>query len=247
MQKKKLIGLFIVGLLFSISLISFIEIVSAQGFLDDPFGTIQRAFSSGEGFGDGFSRFLFAVIIAVLVYAVTDKIPGMNKQELNWARWVIAIIVAYFGSIYLNSTELLVLISTYSALGFTLGAILPFLILIFFSYDLYDSPNIRNEWVRLWLLRGVWIIFGVFLFIRIIGLSGAGGAVSWIRPGYWFLLGCALFVIIFAKAIGKRIRKGKRENIIEGTTETSELAAERERNLADAAEMTARRTGNSAQ
>ena len=231
MQKKRLLSFLILGLLASVIVVQFVGVVSADDVTDWIKNNLITPLGSGSGYGEGFSRFLFGVVIALLVYAVTDKLPGMKEEKLTWARWVIAGIIAYFGTVFLSGTELLVLISSYSALGFTLGIILPFSILIFFSYDLWESPNIKNVWIKVMLMRVIWAVFTGFLVVRII----TGGPVVSKTAIYamWAMVVFSIVIFVFTKYIGLKIIKEKDVTTILEAGRTSKLAARREKQLAE--------------
>lgn len=211
MQKKRWLGIFVLALLLIVVSVQFVEMVSADP-VTEWIGSKLGSWEEGKGFGDGFARVLFGIVIAVLVYSVADRLPGLNKKELSWARWVIAGVVAYFGTAYLIRGELLALIAGYSALGFTLAFIVPFLVLIFFSYDIAMSSGIVNLWVKKLLIRTIWFLFLVFALYRLVIIRTASTLIpDWLVIGLWLAVAGALFVMIFTGWMIKKLWKGKKE------------------------------------
>ncbi len=236
MQKKRLLGLFLLSLVFLATIVQFVHFASAQQSQQpDPFSEVWNSYikpslttwGTGNGLGDGFTRFLFGVIIGLLVYGIADRIPGMDKKELIWARGVIAIIIGFFGTSYISSGELKTLLVSYSALGFTLGFILPFLILVFFSYDIALSTNIKNVWVKRALIRVTWGVFGVFTIYKIIGLATPSTTLD--SPIFKGILYVAFMIIlgvfIFTNYLMRVLGEGEKLETLHQMANTVELSA----------------------
>jgi hypothetical protein len=214
MKKRGVLGLFVLGL-FAIFLMS--NFVSAADpiseFFSSVFGPIFESWSTGEGAGEGFARFLFGVIIALLVYIVLDSIPGLGDEKFGWARVVLAVIVAYFGTAYLKGAELQSLLLSYSGLGFALGTIFPFLILVMFSYKMIvNNKLIDNDWVKRMLLYVLWGAFLVFIVIRlwdVSGTTGEGAASGAIILAHWIMILGIVAGGIFMGAIIEKVHKSE--------------------------------------
>lgn len=237
MQKRRLLSLLILGLLVSVVSVQFVGVVSGQG-LDDvgppapsaeqiPFiKSISESYTkwaTGNGVDDTLSRFLFALVIGLLVYTVADRIPGLKDEGLGWARFVISAIFAFFGTAYLTSREISTLLVSYSGVGFALGFILPFLVLVFFSYDIATSQDIRNTWVKKSLIRIIWAVFAIYDFSRILTLNPGiaknielnGVAPIWAQYLLWGAFIIAVIIIIFTNVVISKLAKGETLNTIQ--------------------------------
>ncbi len=222
MQKKSVYGLLLLALLFSTLVISSIEFVSAQSVVPDFFKDIWAQWSQGAGISENYARVMFLIIIGLLIYSVTDKIPGLAGEDKGWMRWVLAGVIAFLSTAYFTQAEIYALLISYSALGITLGMILPFLILVFFSYDIMaNTNNIRNAWVRNSLVVMLWIVFGVYVVIRLFNTSGAAISDLGKYTGYIILL-LIIGFLIGHRWVARRIVRGEIEGEDENVARTME-------------------------
>ena len=230
MQKKSLQRLVLFGAA-TVLLISLAGLVSAQDPITAFFKDVWDTWNKGNQVSTGFIKILYTVLIALLVYAVSDNLPGLKGK--NGLMWGVSIIVAFLSTYLFTQGDLYALLLSYSGLGFALGTIVPFLILVFFTYDLAISTSIKNIFVKVWLIRVLWISFGGFVFYKMWDIRASGAIVlSWHNPVLYLMFGVTIIAIIFAGYIIHLLNRGEIEGIIQGADRSSQLAAARERQLA---------------
>jgi len=123
MERKRLLGLGLFGLL-SVFLLS-------SGVLAE---TLAEKFTGGgasdilTSLQDSqlFSRFLIFVLVALIVYAVSQALPFFEADNLKWIRGLVAVVVAILATLYLEDFEVTTIVFSYSAFGIALSAIFPF-------------------------------------------------------------------------------------------------------------------------
>lgn len=240
---KKSFGVFVISLLmFSL----FVGVVSAQlGPSSDPndptdggsvtgessldpisefFNRLFAGWSEGTGVSQTVAKLFIAIIIGILVYGVADRLPGLddsNGHNRAVLRWIISIIVAFLGTAYLSGTELMLIISQYNALGFALGAALPWFILSFFTYDiLSQSGSAKRHVIPPKLIASLlWVFFVGFMIYRIFtvvvpAVGGVGQSFSQpVGIAYWAITMIGFFVIIFMGSISHFILKESIEDV----------------------------------
>lgn len=219
MQKKSLQRLFLFGgvLFFTVILIS---LVSAQEV--DPITTFLKTFwtewNKGEAGSIWFIKILYTILIGLLVYSVADNLPGLRGENKNGVRWAVAIIVAILSTYLFTQADIYALLLTYSGMGFALGTILPFLILVFFTYDIAANQSIKNTEVRKWLVWILWGSFAVFIGYKWYALANATEPVaSYVKPALGLMFIIAVAALIFSLSIIRIISHGEEKGNIERT------------------------------
>lgn len=159
---------------------------------------------------DNTVRILFAFIVLMFVMTVVDRLPGLGGSGKSWLRWTMGIVVTLLATAYLRIDELKATLFGYSALGFTLAIAVPFLILLFFTYDLLNvsKSGIKSAFTSKFLAYIIWIGFAGFILYRIIKI--AGGSVSVPEPlkyAHYALFIVALFVLLFMNRWANSIAK----------------------------------------
>ena len=217
MQKKRAFAFFVLGLLSLMFLVQFVEVVSAQtqgpdafrDFFRDGWDDIIQSFQTGNGISEQLARIIYFVIVALLVYSVSDRIPGMSGQNKGWVRTIISGIIAFLSVAYLTTADIYALLLSYSALGFALGTIIPFFILLIFSYDTLANSKISNKFIQTLLIWVIWGSFGGWTFYRAFTFDESGDAVAYARPALWLITGLCLVAVLFATAITHAIVSGR--------------------------------------
>lgn len=232
MNKRRVITFLVLGILAFSFVVQFGSLVAAQSsdalsnFFSTSWSSIKESFTTGKGVGEQFARILYFVIVALLIYSVADRVPGMKGDNRTFVRVIISAIIAFLSVAYLTTADIYALLLSYSALGFALGTILPFFILVVFSYDMLKSQEITNTFVQHLLIWVLWGGFGGWTFYRAFTFNETGGAATgYARPALWLISGLCLLAILFATAFSKAIVKGEIKGLKEkASTKTANAA-----------------------
>lgn len=211
MEKRNLILVF-VGLIFLFSLLP--NFASAEDWetpLQKSSNTLAgkmwepiKGFFAGTGDLTGGGEFIIKVFIWFLVFTiifgVSEFIPGLADK--NWLQFFFATIVSLLSVIYITPSELVVIMSTYTALAMTITTIIPLLILIGMSIKIMSSSDF--SFMNVIVVKFLWVTYGLWLIYKVFTLRIAGDA-----AGGWpllvflaSLLITALFVFFDSKIRG---------------------------------------------
>ena len=202
----------IVGLtLFSLILLSIIPslVVAADAgqvtsnIVTGVSGSISSALTPLFGDQELLMRTLFALLLAMLVYSAVS----VMFQESKVISWIISGLVTAIALYGLPSGFLEALRSSYGAMGAALLTIVPFIIVLLFSF------RVGNGFIA----RITWLFFAIYYFVLYIyNWAGLGGA--WDSSAALpYLLGVIAGIIIFffIIPIRKAVFKGKLEAVEE--------------------------------
>ncbi|MEK6890841.1 MAG: hypothetical protein AABX03_01760 [Nanoarchaeota archaeon] len=158
-----IVGLFVLLSLFAI--ISSVYFVSAETVADDLTNKISNgffdlSFLTTFGEGTGFAKFLFFLLVALIVFGITEVIPFLGRgTNKTWISMGVAIIVAILSTLYLDNTQVYSILLSYNALGVTLTAIIPFIIIFFASIKVQEQGYG-------FFAKVIWLVFGIVLLGR---------------------------------------------------------------------------------
>lgn len=223
MFNKKSIGLIFVSLM----LFSFVAgVVSAQSssWLQNLFGggssvqatfwdPVKDMFSSWQE-GDlsvNVAKYLFLILLTIFVYSVVGFIP-MIKSLHGSAKFLFALIIGFLATAYLTPSDVYVALAGYSAMGLVLSALLPMVILMFFSIEISkDSIEGGAGAGEKLLSKFMWFVFIVFLAWKLVdGMFGfttpKGVKVISMLEG-WAYLGAIVFSILWILVFEKQFLK----------------------------------------
>lgn len=174
MRRGKIFALLFLGVVFSMM---FINIASGQ-FFGGPREVVQSVIDAyvnvGEpilqalfgGFGwNGlylFERLLLFILLISIVYLAVGRIPLFEEQRA--IRWVIAIIVPLIGMRFVDFEWLNAIFLSYTILAIILTAVIPFLLIFFFIYNVGSDYGALRK--IMWLLfigiyAGLWTTSGI--------------------------------------------------------------------------------------
>jgi|SRR3989344_610145 len=174
MQKKRLLSFLILGLLASVVAVQFVGVVSGQAPTSaDFFRTIWDSWKTGGQLPEGFAKFLFSLIIGLLVYSTLDFMPGLKGEQNLVIRTLLAIVVGFLGGAYLLPGEVYAVLLSYSATGFTIGMVFPFLILMLFTWKLLEENPFNNTYLSKIVFLGIWGTWAWYLLNRLSGIYGS--------------------------------------------------------------------------
>lgn len=188
----------------------------------------------GEDFSPNVAKYLFWALISMMVYSVVGKIPGfsdMFKGKKEWMGAVFSIIVGFLSMAYITPTEVYTMMVSYTAMGFVLGAALPFIILLFFTITLASESSKESAVERYGkriIAIGIWVAFTIFIGIKALGadsLTINSGGLYWIA----FIVGIIITISIskIFKKVRKEMEKIRKERSEENTA-LRKLQAEQE-------------------
>ncbi len=240
LMMKKSVGLFFASLMF-LSLFSFV--VSAANPVIDPIVNFAKSIGSdwnqGAGFSFGVAKLFIFIILWILIVSVLDKFPGLNGQESGkkTMRFFLSFAIAFISSAYFTATEIAVIVSSYSALGFVLGGIVPFMIMVFWSSSVLSSMKSASSGAKTWTLRAMWILFGVYFLYKAISTNGASGfdGASWVIWAQWLIIILSFVIVLFTPFIIRGVVREETALIgqlaVEDAKNRAELRAEKAKNI----------------
>lgn len=218
MEKKsvKISGFFVLSILI-INL--FVGFVSADSFADKIAQGVSSAggFPAGDFFeGTGFAKFLLFLLVALIVFGISEMLPFIGKENKTWVSIGISIVVGILATFYLKDTEIYSILLSYGALGITLTVLVPFLLIFFMSIKLREDGYG-------FFSKVIWLIFGVVLVFRwVFADSGAcvagkicesmGSFGNWVYP---ITIGGVLIMFLWGDKMVESILKGKVDDSID--------------------------------
>ena len=134
--------------------------VSAQTFRSvvvDPVADMFTSWLRGD-VSDNIAKYVFFILLSLLIYAILDNVPVIKRTSLG-VKIIIAFLIGFLSTAYLSPSDLHLILVSYGALGLVLGAIIPFIILIFFSFEIHKEGGAGGRI----LSRFIWIGFAVYL------------------------------------------------------------------------------------
>lgn len=237
-MKKRVFGLFLFSLLV-ISFLSFnIDFVSAnenintgdrsvgEGLVED-----ARDFFSGGSFFSGakdsvfFAQFLLFILVALIVYALSESLPFL-KGAGSYVKGGISIIIGILSVFFLQDTEIYGILLSYGALGIVLTGVIPFILMAVFTARLTaEGYN--------FISRIIWSVFGIVLFFRFLA-APEGEIDGGVRILYFVLFLLVIGMLIWEKTIVGKMAKEKLDNKIDKFKNRVKAATEVEKSRAEA-------------
>ena len=212
-MKKEFKKFFIASIFISIVLSLFVVPVSAQGtftedsslFIKDMSNAISSNIREFTQEKDDFVRFLFFLLVLIIVSAVTGFIPLFkDKKAIGFLFSLIVSILAVF---FIPPALIKQLLNPYSALGVALLSVIPFLIMWTFTQKSLTNPFLKKV---------AWLFFVIILLV--LTISTAYGVAydddattqdqiySWTYAGMSIL---AVIMLLWGTRIDKAIKAGK--------------------------------------
>lgn len=160
-MSKKTVGIFVLSILF----LSFLSTFAlAQGIGSKIFDPIKSMFTDWEegNLSINIAKYLLTGLVFIFVYGVTKFLPivkGLNK----YIQFLFALVVAFLSMAFTSSSDLYAVMVSYTAMGFVMSAIVPMMILIFFSIEM-SKENFGSKI----LARFMWFLFVVVMAYKLI-------------------------------------------------------------------------------
>ncbi len=154
----------------------FVGRLTGYGFFDWLTGKEDKSFlenfwdqfKQGEKIDEGITKILFGFLIGVIIFGIAKKIPGVKDVHIS-VQIIFSVVIAYLGVAYITPSELTLMLTSYSALGFTIGIIIPFLVLLYLTYDIgtevaKDVKGTISQKIMTYIL---WSIYGLYLLYKL--------------------------------------------------------------------------------
>ncbi len=220
MFQKKSLGL----VLLSLMLFSVFSAVLASAAIYDPVvdfvKSVSTGWSQGNGYSFGVGKLFIAIIVWILIFAVLDKFPGFRDKST--LKFFMSLAVTFLATAYITASELAVIISSYSALGFVVGGIVPFLIMVFFTVS--SVSNVRSKTAKVWVVRGLWGVFGGYFLYKVLSAGGASAS-AFVQWGHWIFVGISAVIVLATPFFVRWAMKEEMQTLTQLATDDALLRA----------------------
>jgi hypothetical protein len=135
--------------------------------------------------------FLIMFLVVMLTYEIMGLLPFFSDK--GWMRWVFSAGFAFLAFLSFDIGEIKHLASTYQAVGITMIAIIPFLVIYAFVWSL--DKRAENETKPSFNMFGtaIWAFFGVYLLLKWRDIRSEGDSI--IITAYMVFAIVALFQV----------------------------------------------------
>lgn len=143
---KKSLNLILIGL-FVISIFACV-LVSAN-FLEN---------WKSSNLDDGTLKYFVLILIAIIIFSV---LGAMDFPESGALRFLLAIVVSFFATYMINTSDILAVLTSYTGLGLSLSIFIPIIIMVFVSLTMAKKGNVFGMYssVILWLVYSIYVFF----------------------------------------------------------------------------------------
>jgi len=182
MKKGSVMGLFVLALLMTVSFVGTASAQSLGGQIFDPVKDMFASWTEGD-LSVNLAKYVLLLVLTLFIFTILDFVPFVKEggSGKKFIRFVLALAIGFLSMAYLTPSDVYTALAAYSALGVVFSAVVPFLILAFFSMEVAKSGGAGRI-----LSKGIWIAFGVFLIYKIIdgiffctiGTKGAQSCIS---------------------------------------------------------------------
>ena len=210
-DKKKL---FVVGVAFFLVFAFLLMVVSSvpQNVTYTGQSVISDFFTSWQGgnLDVNIAKYLFWIIILLLIFSTLKfaNFPSIGGKGSGFLQFVLALVVSFLATAFITPEEVFVMLVSYSALGLTLGSILPFVVIMFFSAMLVSNEKIRGMSIGKMMLEVViWVMWVGFLVYRFIKLWVEQGTISVLFKGGGIVMLIVFFLSLLILIFNKQFRR----------------------------------------
>ncbi|MDO8459618.1 MAG: hypothetical protein Q7S74_00775 [Nanoarchaeota archaeon] len=198
MKTKKLFLFLAFSLVLSVI---FIEGVLAASTIFDPVKSMFSDWQQGN-LSINVAKYLFLILLTLIIFAVLGLISLFENLHTS-LRFVIALIIGFLATAYLTPSDVYTTLASYGALGIVLSAVIPLVILVFFSMEIYKNGGVGG----ILLSKVMWGAFVVFLIWKLIdGIFGVTGGVKIIGQWEgWIYIGFIILAVLWILGLDRRI------------------------------------------
>jgi hypothetical protein len=182
--------------------------VGSTNFISDFF----TPWTSGN-FDATIAKYLFWITIMLLIFSALKfaNFPSFTKADGTsgggFLQFLLALIVSFLATAFITPEEVFVMLVSYSALGLTLGSLLPFIVIIFFSAMLVSNERINQMSVAKMMLEVViWFMWVGFLIYRFIKLWVEQGTLTVLWQGGGIVMLVVFFLSLIILIFNKKFR-----------------------------------------
>jgi hypothetical protein len=221
----KIIALSLLGLL-ALSLIATLAFAQeTSGPFSQFFGEKAKAIFSqwvGGQLNANIAKILLFMLIAIVIFSIGKRLPFLEQKM--WITGSFALIAAFLATAYITPQEVFGVLTAWSGMGITLGIIIPFAILIFFTIDTASTTEVSaaTKLSNMVLAYFTWIVFIVVIAYRLIWSMATETQVS---SASWVLalvvLGLGIAMLALLPMIFREIAKVKSNVVIEAAEATT--------------------------
>src|SRR3989344_5338985 len=196
MQRKRVMWLLIIGLFFLSVLIGLVSAQTPPGTIFDPVRDMFASWLKGD-LSVNVAKYLLVILLTAIIYSILDLTPFLRGEGKSSLRWLVAFIVGFLGTAYLNASDVYAILASYNALGFVLSAAVPFIVLLFLSIQTHkDGGPLGRIFSRV-----IWIGFVVFIVYKLISGFNAGLIDKGLMIGYIVVLGASLIWAVWLERV----------------------------------------------
>ena len=230
---KKTLAITIVAFLVFAFALNFVNIgiTGEATAVDSVIGDLFTNWESGQ-LDANIAKYIFfflisAVITGILYYTLISN--------MGFAL-IISLPIGFLSTAYLAPEEIFAVLTTYSALGLTISAVIPFVIVVLASAFLVSGEKMKQLTVARTLVQIIiWITFVLFLGYKLIvgyaTLERATGVIIIL----WAIFGISCGILLFNKAFRKYLRT-LGEEMREARAKARKVAVEAAQDVAKAGE-----------
>lgn len=234
-DRKRVLAIGLLGIFCFVITMSFVSAV------DNPIGDWFSSWENAD-FSANIAKYLFWALVSMAVFSVASNIPGLNKifeGDREWLGMIFSVIIGFLSMAYITPDEVYAMMVSYSALGFTIGVALPFIILIAFTFTL-ATEDVKSVGQQLANKAIAWVMWGAFLIFLVYKSFATEIPDSFVVPNWILVIATALIFVSIGAIFGK-MRKSKTQEVKDRAGETIDLAATLTKAQARSAEELANR------
>ncbi len=116
-----------------------------------------------------FVKILLMILVALLVYSVSDFLPFMGEKDS--VKWLISIVVAVLSFLFVKEGSIQYIQGIYESLGIALTTFIPIVIIFVFTAKFREKHFEKSPVMVLIVNKGIGILFGLYMLVRWLTLT----------------------------------------------------------------------------
>ncbi len=208
MMKKSFVFLFLSVMLFSL----IAGVVSAQtSQFTQTINDFLRPWEDGSFKDLVLVKYLVLILVWMVVWSILGHFPGLKNlfkgdgtaenRGFPILGAIFSFIIAFLALAYITPSELEGIMASYAGLGFTIGALLPAIIIMAWTFDIASTnageSDVRKKVSSNVLVILIWTLFGVFTLFKLskvlFGAESSTNAFIWGSVAIVVLCGIMVF------------------------------------------------------
>lgn len=200
MERKRLYGLVLFCLIFTSLFVGLVSAQTPASAIFDPIKDLFANWNKGE-LSVNIAKYVFWGILGLLIYSILSIISFLKDNES--VKIILAVLISFLSIAYLTPSDIYTMLVAYGALGIVMGAVIPYMILLFFSIEMSKQGGVGGKI----LSKFIWFAFILFLIYKLInGMYFQTPGISYWEG--WTYLGFIIFVILYMLIFEKWLIKG---------------------------------------